>query len=1041
MARNLTQAVRDHLNTGEAIDPLMIVGISFYPGQESLYADRDIGATIKGQILEFGQLETITRLDGNGSSSSISFTLDDNEGHILWILKNTDVLYNKVTVYQHFYATSLTSMIPLFEGVLATPIEWDEGTRTVRLTAITRQSNYQVGFALDESTVPVFHESLLDKVWPMIFGSPRYTPVLNLQEIPTGILVNPIYLTDPSFPFRVQELSDQMEAVRKEVFVGHDYTEENKILDNIYRSLNLDFGHHPGESSDTPKAGLTMWVRSILIPMPSRFAEVSDKLLRVVDEDFNNYLNWYRDQQFRLRTLKEERVFTIAQWNIQRSRESTTNYIIGGYKFPPGRYLCKINEEIFYITFWPNTQGLHEDSAANVRIEPVLPAYTYTAGQGIAGSRFIQAGAQVELLDDFPGGYHHVASITPGTVEGVYAYQTINGFKRLARVPDQYWTTRTEVKGGYTITYIVTTRPLATAAYFENLSTQMAEDTLARVRNLPPSNEPLKVQNKIEWDNEIFVNFVSTIGPNTVDIIIWLIQHYTTYTYDHASFSSVWNAVNPFPANFALLERPNVDELIEDIAYQSRCAIWIKNGIYYIKYLPATPTITETIADGDIIFGSLKIKASDTNDLITKYVATWKPDGLSEDATIVVKNNVEKFGVLEDSYSFYIYDNYNTVLKSATFWLIRKSNIWKIVEVNCFLTKLSIETLDDINLDLAAPYVTNAPGGVACQVESAQYDSATNSILLELWTGIKFGSMDVYPFSRPADSAINLQFPLPSDHYRGDLPQIPFEDTAPDIPKFNASQPNPPPKIELVQRHLFVTYVIGDEPSTKGDTYPSDQKTTINYQSRPLSPKIVPARATRPADNYVYNKPPVPLPTPKITTPPPVERDLIGAGVGTGSGEGEGGGTGIPGQVISRGTNGTLWNVNVYLDGPGLAPTLLEAVELHNDSELIGLETEWVTIFKSIIDEITRYWFYTAHTAILPVKMANNIVGEIYPRGKDIPEVAWNTTVNQIQIAEGFQIPADTWSIACRIWNGTSFIYETQVAVFLPGPEEDEIES
>ena len=1035
MARQLSLAVQEHLNTGEAIDPLMIVGISFAPGQETLYADRDLGEVlnphIKGKILEFGELETITRLDGNGSSSSISFRVDDANGDIKWILNNTDIIYNKVVVYQHFANTSFQNMIPLFEGVLATPIEWEEGSRSVQLTAITRQSNYEVGFALDESTVPVFHQSLLDKVWPMVFGSPLYTPVLDLQEIPTGILVNPIYITDPSFPFRVQELSDQMDAVRAEVFdKGVDYALYNRWLD-LYKTSYIP----AGESSQFGKTKLSMFTTDALegLHLREAFKPAYYQMMAIIDEDLNNYLNWSRDKQFRLATLKEERTFTIQQWELQNSRQSRSNAIIGGYRFPPGRYLCKINEETFYISFPYAPPGVHPDASASVTIDPVMPPYVYTPGQGIAGSRFIQAGAQVEILDNFPGGYHHVASITPGVVEGVYAWQSINGFRRLARVPGQYWGTRTEVKGGYTITYIVTTRPLATVAYFENITTQAAEDAIARIKNLPPGTETVKIQNKIEWENEIFVNFQSTIGPNTVDIIIWLIQHYTIYTFDHATFSAVWTHVNPYPANFALLDRPNVDELIKDIAYQSRCAVWIKNGVYYIKYLPASPNITNTISGTDIIFGTLKVSASSTDQLVTKYIASWKPDGLQEATTIIVKNNVERFGILEEEHDFFIYDNYNTVLKSATFWLIRKSNIWKIVNAECFLTKLGIETLDDVLLSLVentsngGAFVTNDPAGVACQVESAQYNSENNSIVLELWTGIKFGSMDVYPFARPADSSVSLAFPTYGDHYRGDLPQIPFDNAAPNIPKFNASQPNPPIKTEVKQRHYTVTYIMGPaEPSTKGDTYPSDQKTTVDYGSRPLSPKIVPARATPPADNYEYKKPPVPIEIKPPTGASPINTDT---GLGDGGG-GEGSGTGIPGYVFSRGDDGTLWNVYAYLDGPGIAPTLLLATELHGDSELIGIETEWVTIFTSTVDTVTRYWFYTQHLAIMPVKMASNSAGEIYPRGKEIVEAAWNTTVTQIQIGEGYNIPVDTWAMACRIWNGTSFIYETQVPVW-----------
>jgi hypothetical protein len=40
-----------------------------------------------------------------------------------------------------------------------------------------------------------------------------------------------------------------------------------------------------------------------------------------------------------------------------------------------------------------------------------------------------------------------------------------------------------------------------------------------------------------------------------------------------------------YPANFALTQRGNVLDLIEDIAWQSRCVTYIRNGVVYIKYL------------------------------------------------------------------------------------------------------------------------------------------------------------------------------------------------------------------------------------------------------------------------------------------------------------------------------------------------------------------------------------------------------------------------------------------------------------------------
>ena len=61
--------------------------------------------------------------------------------------------------------------------------------------------------------------------------------------------------------------------------------------------------------------------------------------------------------------------------------------------------------------------------------------------------------------------------------------------------------------------------------------------------------------------------------------------------------------------------------------------------------------------------------------------------------------NIKKYGLQTREFDFYTYNIASLVEKSATFWMIRKSNTWKLVEFKTYLTHLDLQTWDAITLD------------------------------------------------------------------------------------------------------------------------------------------------------------------------------------------------------------------------------------------------------------------------------------------------------------------------------------------------------
>jgi len=111
------------------------------------------------------------------------------------------------------------------------------------------------------------------------------------------------------------------------------------------------------------------------------------------------------------------------------------------------------------------------------------------------------------------------------------------------------------------------------------------------------------------------------------------------------------------PSNFALLEQKNIVQVLEEIARQARCAIWLNGNTFYLRYLPEEPTATITISQSDIVPKSMEVFHTDTEDLVTKLTAEWRPHyAVDEPNKVILQHNVRKYGTHEKTEEYYIYN-------------------------------------------------------------------------------------------------------------------------------------------------------------------------------------------------------------------------------------------------------------------------------------------------------------------------------------------------------------------------------------------------
>lgn len=277
---------------------------------------------------------------------------------------------------------------------------------------------------------------------------------------------------------------------------------------------------------------------------------------------------------------------------------------------------------------------------------------------------------------------------------------------------------------------------------------------------------PLSDYEGENWEDQIYVTLSSSLSNNTADVIEWITETWTDMNIDSGSFASVASDITLFPSNFALLTKQDSILLIEEIAWQARCAVWIVNDIVYIKYLSKEPDIDVTVNESDILATTLNITLTDTEAIVTVLEGEWRGDyAVTEPNTIILRNNVPIYGVHKEKHEFYIYNVEEYVQRSMLFWLIRKSNTWKIVNFTGMLNLLDVEVFDTLRFSLTNNHFSNS--AVKSVVESVQYDSENHKLTFSCWLPIRSGFMVEYPFAWMSSAPQNLQYPTGDDPHAG----------------------------------------------------------------------------------------------------------------------------------------------------------------------------------------------------------------------------------------------------------------------------------
>jgi hypothetical protein len=728
-------------------EPIAIIEVDWVDGATAIYADRTVG-DIPGRIVEVGDLDNVVNVSDNSGSQQLSVTLDDTDGSIKAIMDAHDVHKRTAWVYQYFNGLDLDDAFLLFSGKISSPITWSERDRTVKFTILSQLEDKEIGFSAEEGQFPYLPADMVGKAWPMIFGTVMNCPTLQVNKAVTGTTLTsagilsgmdlwaklPDGADDSQFTLSVLQMMIQVSHLKKvlDCWAPPFHTPvDQKKADDLKKqidSLNKQILEATQKRDKQRACALARRQQQI---DEANAKGLGDNPIRILGgEDFPQNQTITIDINGGLFTGHFEGDLFYVASRTHPTNEATAQTVYNQKTQEPA--VCLEPTQVSYYRYEdevPNGCGDgfpkgNKIVDQGVTITNSNATVSQMDTEPVAQQFWADPGASVKISSDEP--IFYIASIVPGTVLAVKAYKQLTGERRLVDVPTDLYTVTTRTYGTITAVQIVVSKPLS------SITDQ-------------------------GWSDDLYVIFQSSVGPDTVEILKYLIENYTDLDWDAGSFNHVQQKLQPFPANFPILERKNAIQVLQEIAFQARCALWISNGVFYLKYLPETPTPADTITVSDIdAEGGIEVELTATEEIVTKMKVKWRQSwaDLSDQAkdkaekTIILRHNVAKYGTQEQEYDFYLYNQPDIAYKCATFWLIRKSNTWKRIKFKTFLNKLNLETFDAVTLNFANHYVANGP--VLAVVEKANYNSAENCVDFECLVPVLAGTMERYKFYWPA---------------------------------------------------------------------------------------------------------------------------------------------------------------------------------------------------------------------------------------------------------------------------------------------------
>ena len=689
--RNISTPTETKINTRLGTEPQLILQINWSTGVE-YYGFKTFslgGWSVQGKMLDFSAISSQGKQDTTGEVSSANVKLDDSDGSLKTKVDRVLLESTSITVYHYFEGLSQSDLVVVLKGIISGDINWSEGERSLSFDIESYVEDRSVGYAPEAGAFANLAEEAIGVVWPLCFGTVLKVPAVRVKYRARGRLA---YGINHNFDnFRVENGEDFPQGTPINLRIA-DIRFQGTFDEDIFTVIQRNLPHHTNIAIGNRRFFDTSYLDASvvwLIDQPNiiglycyvNHPTHGPMVNKCVGHEGQKYFfakPWRPSGTLlNVRLTLNDTILETAP--IPRSSWGAT-YTIENIATWYETLVSSEHEEVRSVT--TIVQGMFAIRPGTIVNQEVSYNTTYV----------INAIPSIEKLE-------------------VFAYRTYRGKKIFAPVPKSY--------------------------YILNLSNTLGTQNCTTLE-FPISLEDYQGEN---WESTIYVSLRSTVGPNAASIISWLLNTYSSLTPDPVSFTSVNTKLQKYPCGFTVFDQPNVLDLCEEIAWQSRCALFIDNGIVYIKYLSEIPSSPGTIDETDTILKTMQLSFSSTEDIYTRVIAKWRKDYSEEEGVereYRYSNNINTFGLRVLEKDFYIYNIESLVVLSASWWGYRYSNSWRRIAIDTILRTLEFQHFDPATFDFTVLSSNNIRG----ILDLINHDPQENVIHLEAELASNAGNID-----------------------------------------------------------------------------------------------------------------------------------------------------------------------------------------------------------------------------------------------------------------------------------------------------------
>ena len=664
------------------IESVLIVEIFWCEGASILYSDKAIADPLSigyctGKLLQANVISKTGQIDQSGVSKTASVTISELKS-MYDSYKMEGIVCN---LYQYIIQGTPILRL-LMSGVISSDIAWLEGERAISFsveggTNRTGQSG-EIGYAPEEDAFIGLNPGAIGINWPVVFGTAVKVPAVRIEYYDDLTLADHVDYNDDTFVIINGEQLPQTP------------TTIQLIIDNILFEGTMTDDVFTPTGKNLPKYTNQVWAERIgtpddiinffmaWVPEGVNLAETYVWVHRTDGQDFVNYCTTQ---------IGTKCIFAQA-WYGWLSDD--TDDITEAAAYPR--------------TSWPKTfQVYSESNNGNILLE------TSRDGWGIYKDTLVIYNAGTDYMD------RYVVNLYPSSnILAVWSKRTFNNHSIWAKVPSSYYHIH--------LNEAITTAPGAVVRHCTFI-------------DFPQPLKNFKCEN---WENEIYVTLESTLPSTPKEIVEWVTDTLTEFTFDISSDDP------PVTMNFAYFETTDAIEFLRGIAYQSASVIQITETSLQLIFLaqePGTYSGEMHIFDDDkIIMKSLALgfKAKEEINTVHKSIYVIDYSGEKSSKKIYeISQNVEILGrqtIEDDMWAL----TCETPVKAVTdFWGIKTGNSWKTVKMDCFLDLTDAEVYNGATFDID-PFV---PTGVRGLLTSVIHDTDRPMVTIEVELAVKAGEL------------------------------------------------------------------------------------------------------------------------------------------------------------------------------------------------------------------------------------------------------------------------------------------------------------